>query len=116
MAASKHTHARAKCSPASVGLTQAHPNNLVQYTSQYLRVAKITGTHQLLHTPYPCSSLVNLLSLAAVTTEGECHQAPSLDLPCHSLNRFLIDVPQHHFRTQLRKPASTQSHTTVVDI
>ena len=24
--ASKHTHARAQCSPASVGLAQAHPN------------------------------------------------------------------------------------------
>ena len=32
MAASKHTHARAQCSHASVGLTQARPNHLTSIT------------------------------------------------------------------------------------
>ena len=68
--------------------------------------------HPTVYTPYPCSSLVNLLSLTAVTAEGKCQQAPSLDLPCHSLNRFLVDVPQHHFRAQLCKPA--HNHTLLL--
>ena len=34
--ASKHTHARAQCSPASVGLAQAHPNNSKWYIPSFV--------------------------------------------------------------------------------
>ena len=34
--ASKHTHARAQCSHASVGLAQAHPNNCLNSNVHYI--------------------------------------------------------------------------------